>query len=1612
MMVGILGILKSGAAYVPIDSEYPQSRIDYMLEDIKATLVLTDSASGSKLNQKHIELVDITKALPNDKQSNNLPSNNLTSNNLAYIIYTSGSTGTPKGVMVEHGNVVSLAVGGDFVRLNEDSVLLSTGSSSFDATTIEYWGMLLNGGKLVLCTEEDLLNFEILKHEIQRHKVTIMWFTAGWFNKLVETDVSLFEPLHTLMVGGEKLSEWHINSLLKTYPTKKILNGYGPTENTTFSLTYDITEQQTKTIPIGRPLANRSAYILDENQNPLPIGVPGELYVGGDGVSRGYLNQPELTQEKFIQDPFTKQGRLYKTGDLGRWLPDGNIEYLGRIDDQVKIRGYRIELGEIEAMIQQSGLTSQSVVIASEDTQGTKRLVGYVVATKNYSKQELETYLGSKLPEYMVPRLWVELDQLPLTANGKIDKRTLPEPNIQGDNKQYVAAQNQTQQTLVEIWQELLGIKQIGIEDNFFELGGHSLLIMSLRSLIRNSLNVDLEIREIFSNTTIQALGVLIAQKVKADNLPSITHVSQRPDHLPLSYSQERLWFIDRYEGSVKYNLPSVLRLQGELNLAGLEFAIKSLVNRHDSLRTIFYEDKGSVYQQILPENQAAITIRDLQGITKEQDWKKFVQEIINYPFDLSKDHMIKVDLLRLTPNEHVLVVVMHHIAADAWSVPILIREFVELYNSFNRKRTPNLPSLSLQYSDYALWQRAHLTPEILSDKLEYWKNKLKDIVPLELSTDYPRPKVRGIAGDSLVSVIDTELTQKINDFSLSNGVTLYMTLLSAYNVLLSRYSSQQDISVGASVANRPQQELESLIGFFVNTITLRSLVNPQMSFKELLDQVKQTTLEAYEHQDVPFEKIVEAVVHDRDQSRSSLFQVMLVLLNTPERSKLSLDNLEVLTEGAAMQISKFDLTFHVRETPTGLRISAEYSTELFKRSTIEGMLASFRRILEQILQKQDLPISAIDLLEDKQKSQLLLQGKSEVSYNPKQTVLDMLQAQTAQHPTKNALVDGGKSLTYEQLQTRSNQIANLLLEKGVKPGSPVVLYVEQGLDRIAGIVGILKSGAAYVPIDTEFPPSRIEYILSDTKAKYILSTGSLVKTLDTTAELIDLDKEINQPTLDPTLNIPSNSPAYIIYTSGSTGQPKGVTISHGNLTDYVYGLDKRIQISGCTSYALLSSIATDLGNTVIYSSLVFGGTLHVFTKEQVRSAEYLQNYFNHNSIDCLKIVPSHWKALSEQNPLLPKELLIFGGESLPPQTLTMIYQTQSSCRVVNHYGPTETTIGKLLHEADKTKTYGASVPIGTPFGNTQVYVLSPWKTLTPVGVPGELYIGGEGVSQGYWNNEPLTQEKFISNPIEQTPQRLYATGDRVKYLEDGTIEYLGRVDDQVKIRGYRVEPMEIERIMDKSGLVQMAAIEVKQDSNANKYLVGYLVPGTSYSKDKLTQYLKQNLPEYMIPGRMLEMESFPMLPNGKIDRRSLPDPQLEQSEQFIAPSTEQQKKMAAIWEDILEVEGIGINDDFFALGGHSLLAIRLVSAIRKAFEVEMPIGDIFDYPTIAQLLPNLELQTGIILPPITKTKRPQHIPLSFSQERLWFIDKLEGSRHYHIPSVLKLKGNVNTRSP
>ncbi|WP_212004500.1 non-ribosomal peptide synthetase [Chitinophaga sp. HK235] len=1575
MMIVILAILKAGGAYVPIDPAYPWERIRFMLEDAGNRIIITDAAFRDKMKAELAVIPEIIckEDLPVLTAAETmLPEVSIHPDQLAYIMYTSGSTGKPKGVLVTHRNIITLVYDAGYIDFKPEDAILSAGSLAFDATTFEYWGALLNGGRLVLSEDNNLVDIAVLRKTLINGRVTKLFMTAAWFNHLVDVDITVFEGLKHILVGGEKLSSQHVKKFHHHYPHIAISNGYGPTENTTFSLSYLINGNPLyDNVPIGVPLNNRTAYVLNSRLQPVPVGVTGELYVGGAGVARGYFNRPELTAEKFIAHPFSDNPleKLYRTGDIARRLPDGNIEYITRADDQVKVRGYRIELGEVEAALQKCPLVKQCVVLAIADDYGQKNLVAWIVPQEEFDREAILDSLREQVPSYMVPGTLVEIDQLPLTANGKIDKKKLVVPSASDQtDTSYAPPRNQTEEKLVPIWQRLLKQEPIGIYDNFFDLGGHSLLAIRLVAAIRDEIGAELSVKTIFDFPTITTLADHLREKGHHAKLPPVT-ASQRPQRIPLSYSQERLWFIDQLEGSLHYHMPSVLRLKGQLHREALEQSLRAIIERHEVLRTSIIAEEGIPYQVIRGHEQWTLQDIDLHNLDEN------INTFINRPFDLSADYLLRAGVAVIGEEETMLVLVMHHIASDGWSAGILVQELSALYEQAVAAAPFSLPALPLQYADFAVWQRANVTGDFLQSQQTYWTEKLSGTEPLQLQTDYERPLLQSNAGAIFPLRIDPLLTAKLQQLSTSEGVTLYMTLLAAYKVLLYRYSGQEDICVGTVAAGRQQKETENLIGFFVNTFALRSEVNGNLSFTSLLKQVKATLLESYEHQYLPFEKVVELVVKDRDMSRSPLFQAMFVSEDAAE-GEFRLGNLQVSPGQLEYTASKFDLNFMWSTSEEGIDLNIVYCSDLFAPATIERMAKHFEQLLWSAVTLPSQEVGALYMLAPEEEQTLLHQfcrQSAHLTGGNSKTIIAQFIDQVAKHPDAPAVVYEGRQLTYRELDERAGILAQFLKKKGIGHDKLVPICMERSLEMMVAILGILKAGGAYVPIDPAFPEDRIAWILEDTSSRIVLADRHLQPglQLNNITTCIDLREDWQEiSALAETAVVADDSHAdhlaYVIYTSGSTGRPKGVMIEHAQLSDYLYGLHQRSNSEACRSFALVPTIATDLGNTVLFGALAAGAVLHIISAERITDAELLQEYFQANSIDCLKIVPSHWKALSTGGRLLlPEKLLIFGGEALQQDILTMIQANiaqgfSPGIQVYNHYGPTETTIGKCMYKTGVHST-GTGIPIGTPMAGAVAYITDKAGNLVPSGVGGELWIGGAGVARGYWNQWELTAEKFIQDPFSADPDaRIYKTGDMARWLPDGNILFMGRTDDQVKIRGYRTEPGEIERVLQESGMVVQGIVMPRKDSTGNKYLAAYLVMKEGFTREQVLTMLRSRLPEYMIPAAILELKEIPLTANGKVNRKALPEPEssLLSGTPYVAPVTATEQLLAAIWEELLGVKQPGIHHNFFETGGHSLAAVRLLSHIRKA-GYDIRLNDLMTHKTIATQASLLDRRTN-----------------------------------------------------
>ncbi|WP_106531354.1 non-ribosomal peptide synthetase [Chitinophaga niastensis] len=1513
-------------------------------------------------DQALLSRADIATALPRP-----------TSAQLLYVIYTSGSTGTPKGVMITHANL-SDYLSGLKASLSIDCCrsfgLLSSIATDLGNTVL--FSALAWGGCLHLFSKAAINDGDILADYFSTHDIDCIKIVPSHWKALSAERLLL--PQQLLIFGGESLEVAVIDRIRSSGSRCTVVNHYGPTETTIGKLLHVVTDRDTYQhyVPIGKPFSDTKIYILNGSSQWCAAGAPGELYIGGAGVARGYLNNQVLTDERFIADPFSpgSGAKLYRTGDLVKYSPEGDIVFLGRSDDQVRIRGYRVELGEIARVLQQLEQVDQAVVTASGDNGSNRRLIGYVVVKPGFDREEAFLWLQERLPGYMVPSVLVELPHFPLLANGKIDRKSLPDREVPLSQQDYVAPVTAQEQEVAGIWSELLEVARVGLYDNFFSLGGHSLLAIRVISSIRKRLNLEVSIGEIFEYPTISSLLAQVNARSAFAVVPAVT-AYERPGRIPLSYSQERLWFIDQLEGSVHYHIPHTLRLQGSLNREGLSYALQTIVNRHEVLRTVIVQESGIAYQQIQDKDSWQLEIIDVAAYREDETLlHACIESLIIRPFDLSADHMLRAHLIVLGAREHILVITLHHIASDAWSAGIIVKELAGFYNAYIEGVPAQLPLPAIQYADYAIWQRAYLSGALMEQKLAYWKDKLADITTLQLPVDYKRLVTQNSQGTVKRFGLGNNLSGQLKKLSDQEGATLFMTLVTALKVLLYRYCGQTDICIGCSTAGRQQQEVEELIGCFVNSLTLRSDLSNFPSFISLLQQVKTTTLEAYNHQDVPFEKVVDAVVKDRDISRNPLFQVMFVMQNVQDAPSLRLGDIIFSGEEVDHIAAKFDITFSITDKDDGLHISISYRRDLFNEATINRIGGHYIQLLQSIVKNPYQQVSVLQMLTASEEQQLL-ESFNEIaaggSFRRDLTFLDLFFSQVQEVPDAVAIVFEDSVLTYKELDERSNQLAYYLHSQGVEKGALVPLCIERSLNMIVGILGILKAGGTYVPVDPDYLPQveRINYMLADTAATVILSSNASASKLSgiTTANIILLDSNQTNiscltPGAMPEMPAP-DSLAYVIYTSGSTGKPKGVMITHANLFDYLSGLKATLPIDQCRSFGLLSSIATDLGNTVLFGALASGGSLHVLSKTAINDSDVMHRYLKRNPLDCIKIVPSHWKVLSEPGKLLlPVKLLIFGGEVLPYEIIADIRLSGSNCTIANHYGPTETTIGKLLHIVTDDLEYQQNIPIGKPFSDTRIYILNEAMQLCPVGVPGELYIGGAGVAQGYLNNQPLTGDRFIANPFSPVAKgRLYRTGDFVKYLPDGNIVFIGRRDDQVKIHGYRVELGEIESVLRQCDSVNQAVVLARRKNDANQSsnnlrLIAYVVPGKDFDREVMLSYLKSKLPEYMIPSLVITLEKMPLTANGKINKQALPDVDANEwtANAYIPPRNETEQKLIDICKEILEEDHIGMQDNFFKLGGDSILIIKLISRLRSTFNQSVNLADVYNAATMEQI--------------------------------------------------------------
>ncbi|MCF5710655.1 amino acid adenylation domain-containing protein, partial [Pseudomonas syringae] len=1592
MVVGLLGILKAGAAYVPLDPAYPEQRLRYMLEDSVPSAVLVQSATRALPGELAVPLLDLEGGCWEDEADHDPVALAVKPDHLAYVIYTSGSSGQPKGVLIEQKGVLNLMHWYlDELKLAADDAVLLVSSYSFDLTQKNILGPLLVGGTLHLAREAFIP--EVLLEQIQRERITHINLSPSAFNTLIDAnDSRQLDSIRRVILGGEPIQVARLEMLPE--PRPEFINSYGPTECSDVvawhRLVDDIDCYRSSVFPIGRPIANTRIYLLDAHGQPVPIGVIGEIHIGGAGVARGYLNLPELTAERFLEDPFSAEpaARMYRSGDLGRWLADGNIEYLGRNDDQVKLRGFRIELSEIESQLAACPGVREAVVLVRELRPGDKRLVAYLTAQEGVelSAAQLREQLSQRLAEYMIPSAFVTLARYPLTPNGKLDRRALPAPEDDAyASRGYEAPAGEVEHALAQIWQALLGLERIGRHDHFFELGGHSLLAVQLVSRLRQRFEVEVALRDVFAEPTLQGLARQVANARLTAQTP-LTPVD-RDLPLPLSWAQQRLWFLDQLDraAGAAYHIPAGLRLRGRLDSDALQATLDRIVARHETLRTHFALHEGQAIQVIAPATQgfalATHDLRALDSAAQNEAVERLARDEALAPFDLSSSPMIRGRLVQLSEAEHILLVTQHHIVSDGWSTGVLLHEIGTLYRAFSQGLADPLPALAFQYVDYAAWQRQWLQGETLQTQVDFWRQHLSGAPALlELPTDHRRPPLRSYAGGRVSMALSPALTAGLRQLGQRHGATLFMTLLAGWSSLLSRFSGQDDVVIGTPVANRPRSELESLIGFFVNTLALRMRPVGGMSVAALLEQVKAVMLAAHAHQDLPFEQVVEALQPPRSLGHSPIFQVMLALNNTPGGGELSLPELSLEPLQAPHTTAQFDLSLALVEADGGLIGSLEYASDLFERATIERMAGHLQVLLEGMVADDQQSVGELPLLSCEQRRQVLESFNDTAAAYPSDKLLHQLfEEQVAQQPDALAVADETGSLTYGELNVRANRLAHYLIGLGVQPDDRVAICAQRSLEMVVGLLGIFKAGGAYVPLDPAYPAERLVYLLQDSAPVAVLVQTSTADVLSLgSLPVINLDDAALQAQSVQNPHVQGLTPAhlaYVIYTSGSTGLPKGVQVEHRNVARLFSATDAWFGFNANDVWALFHSFAFDFSVWEIWGALVHGGQLLIVPHLVSRSPQECYALLCDADVTVLNQTPSAFRQLiaaqgeSQQSHSLRQ--VIFGGEALDTAMLKPWYARSANAgtQLANMYGITETTVHVTyypLQAADAERT-GVS-PIGRQIPDLQLYVLDARRQPVPLGVAGELYVGGEGVARGYLNRPELNEQRFLANPFSEQPgARLYRTGDLVRLSADDSLEYLGRNDDQVKIRGFRIELGEIEAKLAAHEAVHDAVVMAREDVPGDKRLVAYFTSSAENYHlhiETLCAHLQAQLPDYMVPTAYVRLESMPLTPNGKLDRKALPAPDLSSviSREYQAPQGATERAIAEIWQDLLSIDHVGRHDHFFELGGHSLLAVKMIERMRQQ-NMSADMRVLFSQPTLAALAAALGGGTEVVVP-------------------------------------------------
>jgi amino acid adenylation domain-containing protein len=1586
LMAAMLAVLKAGKFFVLLDLSSPKARLSAVLKDSEAALMISDRYDWERVRQEN-------RAAPNllefDAISAGAAEKNLglaiSPDSLAAVVYTSGSTGEPKGVMRAHRNLLhQTMLFANAYKLSASDRLLLTSSSTANALTIGFLALLT--GAVLLPFDVHSQGIRMLIRWIVEEQITICWMGSPLFRNMCQalTGKEMFYDVRIVRLSSELSFKSDIE-LYKQYfsPKCQLINGLSNTEAgllCLYPIDHDM-EFRCQDVPVGYPVEDKEIFLLDDSGKEVGANSVGEIAVKSRYLSPGYWRRPELTEYKFQGDPSSGDQRVYLTGDLGLMLSDGSLIHKGRKDFRVKIRGYGVELAEIEKALNGHAAVAQAVVVARKKENGEAKLIAYYCCTVSPAPtvSDFRGFLKKQLPDYMIPSTFVRLDEMPLTKNGKIDRRALPDPdNVRPDlASPYVSSRNGIEQRLIAIWEDVLDVRPVGVNDVFFELGGDSLSATRVISQVIKYFQFEIPLQLLFQTPTIADMAAVIAKRQgelteddKAIHGTAASLVHKFPEgSLPLSYSQQRLWFLDQlYPGSSTYNLFSAYRFKGELNVAALEKSFNAIIRRHEILRTVFNAEHGNSAQFVLPIFTIKIPILDLRALVSDQDrWaeaRRIFTEEAQRPFDLATGPLLRITLLQLAEDEYVLLRAMHHIVFDGWSEGVLLRELAEIYAALTSDEPSRLADLPAQYADYSKWQRRWFDGARVESQLSYWKKQLANIATLQLPTDYSRPDNQITRGGRRYFVLSDALSSELKNLSRQCGATLFMTLAAAFQTLLHRYSGQTDIAIGSAVAGRSREEFEQLIGLFVNMLVLRLDLSGNPTFAETISRARKVCLEAFSHQELPFEKLVEELHPDRTLGHNPLFRATFAFQNTPrfspQLSAIRVDELEVETG-----IARFDLHLFMEEVDGHLKGYCDYDANLFSADTIERMLGHLKTLLQGIVVNPEQPISELPLLTEREKHQILTEWNHIATEYPKDHLIhELFEAQVEKFSESVAVVFENQQLTYRELSNRANGLAHCLRKLGVGPEILVGICVERSLEMIVGILAILKAGGAYLPLDPRYPEERLAFMLEDSRAPVLITQSSLIERLPTrNATVFCLDRdwgEISTEEQDnpPPLTTPDNL-AYVIYTSGSTGRPKGVQVPHYAVINVLTHVREALGLTEQDTVPLLANICFDISVMELLLPLVAGARLVVVSPKGAVDGERIKKMLSDCKVTMMHATPATWRLLLQAGWSGATNLAILsGGEALQRELAARLVTKGSS--LWNLYGPTETTIYSSA-AAYRPEFNGAMVSIGRPIANTQIYILDDHLQPLPIGAAGQLYIGGDGLTRGYLNRADLTGNCFLPNSFSKEPgARLYKTGDLARYRSDGNIEFLGRIDHQVKVRGFRIELGEIEAVLGEHSKVFQSVVLAREDAFGDKRLVAYVVASdrAAAAANELRAYLKEKLPEYMVPSAFVFLESLPFTPNGKLDRNGLPAPDQnssESAEAYIAPRTPVEEMIADIWAEVLKLEKIGIYDNFFDLGGHSLLATQVMSRLRAGLPTDLSLRVLFEAPTVAELASRVE---------------------------------------------------------